>query len=53
MDDVEIFLLKHVERDIRLIGKSLGKSSDKTIVAIHLLLKHLGQVQFRKIYFIK
>ncbi|XP_018090579.1 E3 ubiquitin-protein ligase RNF213 isoform X2 [Xenopus laevis] len=38
VQDVALFLLRHITRDLELLKKILGKSADETTIVVHLIL---------------
>ena len=38
VQDIPAFLLRHLEKDVTLLGKALGRSVDEAVLVIHLVL---------------
>ena len=44
-NEVAVFLWEHLVVDLEVIGQSTGKSSDDTVLTVHLILQHMLTIQ--------
>ena len=42
------FIWRHLDKDISLLAKSLGKSTDESLLAIHMILRGIAQKDIPK-----